>query len=163
MKNSNKKSKKKSVSWVKISIGIIVVLIGVFLLYFFSAWVGNLWPFNKSWQAVALTSGEVYFGHLVWLPSPHLVDVWYIRNVSDENNELSQKLFPFSSLYWGPENVLYLSREKIVWWTTLSSTSQVVRLINLARSTLSLPREVPKQTIQNNDSYSQPIRKNQER
>ena len=120
------------------------------MLYTFVAWAGNLWPFNKSWQAVALSSGEVYFGHLVWLPTPHLVDVWYIRNVSDENDNLSHKLFPFSSLYWGPQNILYLSKDKIVWWTTLSDTSQVVRLIDLAKSTLSLPTQTAKPPIQNN-------------
>ena len=112
--------------WVSI---IFLVFVIVLLLYFLLAWRSNLWPFNSSWQVVSLSSGEVYFGHLVWFPTPHLNDVWYVRNVRDEKGNNNQRLFPLSGAFWGPENSLYLQPDKITWWSNLRKSSQVVRLI----------------------------------
>jgi len=108
---------------------IFLVFVIVSLLYLLLAWRSNLWPFNNSWQVVALSSGDVYFGHLVWFPTPHLNNVWYVRNIKDKKGGSNPRLFPLTGVFWGPENSLHLQTSKIVWWSNLKENSQVVSLI----------------------------------
>ncbi len=124
---------KKVSQIISISILVLLIVSGIYLAIAKSA---NFWPFNNRWQAVSLVTGETYFGHLVWFPSPHLIDVWYIRNIN-QKGKISARLFPLSSVSWQPENVLYLKSRNIAWWTTLRKNSQIVQQIKRAESQIS--------------------------
>lgn len=123
---------------------IILIIAGVCLLV---SWYGHLWPFNRGYQAVALEGGEFYFGKLRWLPRPTLTEVWFIRQsqtVTSPDQAPDSALINFSNLLWGPKPVLYLKKDKIIWWTDLREDSQVVQLIRQQRS--AIQPEVPQQT-----------------
>ncbi len=139
------KTLKQIAQIISVFILILIVSGGIYLAI---AKYANLWPFNKSWQAVSLTTGEVYFGHLIWLPSPHLVDVWYIKTTT-RNGQTNQELFPLAGLYWGPENVLHLKSKNISWWTNLRKDSQVIKAIQSFKNQIPA-QNTPQQSLQNN-------------
>ncbi len=100
-----------------------------FLIFLGIAKLTNIWPFNNNWQAVFLTNGEIYFGHLIWLPRPHLLNVWYIKKTPVKDGKFKENLTSLNSIYWKPNDILYLESENIIWWTNLRKNSPIVKFI----------------------------------
>lgn len=115
----------------KTVISIIIGLFVIFCFYLAFAWGREFWPFEAKYQVVALASGEVYYGHLTFFPSPKIIDPWLFQQIPSqkEGEEPETRLVPFSSLFFGPENVLYLEKDQIVWWGNLKKDSEVLKFI----------------------------------
>lgn len=82
--------------------------------------------FEKSYWAVYLDTGDLYFGKFNSFSGTSLSDVWLLqKNLQDDKNPLS--LSQFKEAFWGPEDKIYLNDEKIVWKTKLKEDSKFVQ------------------------------------
>jgi len=129
---------------------VIIVVIGVsvlFFLYLVFAWGKGLWPFEAKYQVVTLVNGEVYYGRLSFFPSPKLIDAWFFQQTPSAAEEETPgiNLVPFNSLFFGPENVLYLEKDQIIWWADLKQDSQIVKFIENQKG--GSPAQVPSTQI----------------
>ena len=83
---------------------------------------------EKPYYAVYLENGDIYFGKLSILPYLFLNDVYFLqKNPSDSQNPFS--VLKFENAFWGPENKIYINKEKIIWKTRLKDDSQVLTAI----------------------------------
>ena len=110
------------------------ILVAIFVLvciYFSYAWGKKTWPFSQGqYQAVQLVSGEVYYGKLQRFPCLKLADVYFVQQGAASENETStMQLVPLNSLFFGPENSMYLHKSQILWWSNLSKDSAVLNII----------------------------------
>ncbi|PJC47372.1 MAG: hypothetical protein CO034_02750 [Parcubacteria group bacterium CG_4_9_14_0_2_um_filter_35_11] len=122
-----------------------IIIIGVVLaFYLVFAWGQELWPFAKGYQVVSLANGAVYYGHLSFFPSPRMVDVWLFQQTTPEKKEETPQLnlIPFTSLFFGPKNVLYLEKEQIIWWADLEKDSSIVKFIESQKG---IPTTLPQE------------------
>lgn len=96
----------------------------------------------KGYQAIFLTSGQVYFGNLEidgsWIV---LRDVYYLQ--ADPSSQLSGtqqpqgtnqipsnfQLVKLGSEIHGPEDVMHIDSDKIIFWENMKPDSQVVQAI----------------------------------
>ena len=109
-----------------LAIGLLVLVI-VFLSIQY-----GLGPFKKAdnYYAVALTSGDLYFGKLSWWSSLILSDVWFIqRNLAASSTEPALSLNKLTDVFWGPEDKVKLNRENVLMISKLRPDSQVVKTI----------------------------------
>jgi len=113
----------KFVSWLVV---ILAVALGV--LYVF-----RLPPFPQRWQAVFLSNGQVYFGHLK--PSfgsyVKLTDIYYLQ-VTQQLQPAGQtvpdiRLVKLGGELHGPEDSMYVMRDQILFWEYLKDDSRVVQ------------------------------------
>lgn len=113
-----------------LAIGLLVLVI-VFLSIQY-----GLGPFKKAdnYYAVALTSGDMYFGKLSWWPSLILSDVWFIQRDSAATSTPALSLNKLTNVFWGPEDKIKLSRENILMIAKLRPDSQVVQTIKSPKS-----------------------------
>jgi hypothetical protein len=108
----------------KILLGVVAILLMVLGVVIYWQKVG----FEKSYWAVYLDTGDVYFGKLNRFPKLSLSDVWFLqRNPQDSQNPLS--LAKFSQAFWDPEDRVYFNEKNVVWKTKLREDSQVVQFI----------------------------------
>lgn len=81
------------------------------------------------YAAVALSTGDVYFGQLSLFPSPRLENPWVLQRTVDANNNSQLVIVPFKNAIWGPSNTLNINPKDIVFWTPLSENSQAATLM----------------------------------
>jgi len=108
---------------------IVFVLVVVYLSY---ASGSKIFPFSENkYQAVQLISGEIYFGKLSFLPKLKLSQVAFVQTRQGESatSTPETQLVPLSSLYFAPENEMYLVEKQILWWANLQPESQLVKLL----------------------------------
>jgi len=88
------------------------------------------------WQAVFVTNGQVYFGHLKEANRDYLVmdDIYYLR-VSEQLQPPSQQpqtridLVKLGNEIHAPEDMMYLPKSQIIFWENLKLDSPVVQAI----------------------------------
>lgn len=96
---------------------------------------------TSGYQAVFLSSGQVYFGKLEqgqgWLV---LKDVYYLQVEQNIQQGLQQGQLPsnfqlvkLGSEIHGPEDVMYIDSKNILFWENLKSDSQVMQAIERYR------------------------------
>ena len=81
------------------SLAIIIIIVVIVLFVGLGVWIGMRFfgggagsaAANDSslspYSAVYLSTGDIYFGTLVWSPSPHLEDAWFLqRSTNAEGN-----------------------------------------------------------------------------
>ena len=117
-------------------IAILVVVVIFFGAWKFSGFANFPSVHESEWQAVFLDNNQVYFGHLKSRNREYAVlnNIFYLR-VTDS---LQQGAPPGSGLnlvklgeeLHGPQDVMYISKDKITFWENLKSDSQVVQAIN---------------------------------
>lgn len=110
---------------------ILIIIIGLFVVvsfYLVYAAGSKNWPFRIKYQVVVLKSGDIYFGKLSLFPRPKMIDVWLLQQTQDQGQPRLQ-ILPLSSMYFGPENILYLERDNISWWSNLREDSEVVKIM----------------------------------
>lgn len=119
-----------SKKFIFIFIAIAVVFLAVVALV---SWLVLLQPSSQKnlagesdYSAVYLATGEVYYGKLSWFPWPHLSQVLYLQRGVNQKNESQLGIAPFTSVFWGPEDKLYLNPKEIVFWVRLRGDSQLV-------------------------------------
>jgi hypothetical protein len=112
-------------------------------LYFFKS--NSLSQVSDGYQAVFLSNGQVYFGKLEqdggWLV---LNDIYYLqasdslqqKTVPTENNNLNQnvQLVKLGTELHGPEDMMFIERDKVLFWENLKEDSKVVEAIQKDKS-----------------------------
>lgn len=84
---------------------------------------------ESEYSAVYLATGDIYFGKLSWLPSPHLTNVWIMQRGVDEQNQPQFGIAPFKGAVWGPTDRINFNPKEMVFWTRLRSDSQIAQAI----------------------------------
>lgn len=84
------------------------------------------------YQAVFLDNNQQYFGHLhnVGTRHPSLTDVYYVRGqgpVADNPANQQFSLIKFGNEIHGPEDLMYLNWEHVLYWENLKPESEVVK------------------------------------
>ncbi len=128
------------VLFVVFSVLIAVVLIGSIVLLVLGQG-GSIASQIKTnqYQAVFLNSsdGQVYFGKLSVLNKDYykLTDIYYVRVQQvqpDKNNSATQQnisLAKLGSEIHGPEDVMFINRNSVMFWENLKEDGQVVKAI----------------------------------
>jgi hypothetical protein len=94
---------------------------------------------NKQYQALFLTNGQVYFGHLKNVDSSYvkLNDIYYLQvqqavqpadsktNSANPNVSLAK----LGSELHGPEDTMYVSRDQVLFWENLKDDGKVAQAI----------------------------------
>jgi len=124
----------------------VLVVLGVAV----GLWLGQLMASDASpYSAVYLATGDIYFGKLSWFPTPKLENVWFVQRSVDQSNQVRSGLARFTGAFWGPVDRVYLNSRQIVFWTRISSTSDVAKvfsdpaLLEKLRNSNILPEVVP--------------------
>jgi len=125
----------------KVLLLIVIVLAAVLVGIVYWQKVG----FKKSYWAVYLDTGDLYFGQLSFFPKFSLKDAYLLqKNVNDQQNPYS--VSKFSNAFWGPEDRIYLNKDNVIWKAKLKDDSQVVNFIQNPQTTA--PQNQQNQTTQ---------------
>ncbi|MCX7589413.1 MAG: hypothetical protein N2Z85_00525 [Patescibacteria group bacterium] len=81
----------------------------------------------SDYVAVFLETGDIYFGKIDWFPWPKLKNVWYIQRTIDNKNQVQLGILPFKNSFWSPIDKIYLNPSKIVFWTYLRNSSELIK------------------------------------
>ena len=95
---------------------------------------------GKQYQALFLTNGQVYFGHLKHVDSSYvqLKDIYYLQvqqqvqpgqQQQNSNQQPNVSLAKLGSELHGPEDVMYVSRDQVLFWENLKSDGKVTQAI----------------------------------
>lgn len=93
---------------------------------------------SKQYQALFLTNGQVYFGHLASTGGDYvkLSDIYYLQVQQQvQPKDQSQAQQPQISLaklggeLHGPEDTMYVSRQQVLFWENLKTDGKVVKAI----------------------------------
>lgn len=142
--NGSSKKPKKDLNFGKIlfvvfSVLIAILLIGVIVSIFTSKDSTTSQIKKDQYQAVFLNSsdGQVYFGKLSVLNSRYykLTDIYYVRVQQvqpDKNNSATTSNISLAKLgneIHGPEDVMFINRDSVMFWENLKEGGQVVKAI----------------------------------
>lgn len=126
------------------------VLVTLLVVLAIFAVVGVLWRFfngvtadsaikGKQFQALFLTNGQVYFGHLSNVNGQYvkLNDIFYLQvqqtvqpsNNSSNNNNQQVSLAKLGNELHGPEDTMYVARDQVLFWENLKNDGKVVKAI----------------------------------
>ena len=94
----------------------------------------------KQYQAVFLTNGQVYFGKVSKIDRSYvrLTDIYYLQvqqTVQPEDKTKTDSQTPQVSLaklggeLHGPEDVMYISRQQVLFWENLKTDGKVAKAI----------------------------------
>jgi hypothetical protein len=120
----------------KILLAVVIVLLVALAAVL--AW--QFWFKTPTYYAVYLKTGDLYFGELTTFPYFGLTHVYMIQvNAQDKTNPVSVQ--KFTNIFWGPTDSLRINRDEVVWYTPLSSQSQLTQLI--AKNPDLVPSTVP--------------------
>jgi len=98
---------------------------------------------SKEYQALFLTNGQVYFGHLAGVNNGYvkLTDIYYLQvqqQVQPGQKDASQNpnvsLAKLGNELHGPEDQMYVSREQVLFWENLKDSGKVVQAIKSYQS-----------------------------
>lgn len=132
---------------IKLIIGLTIL---VFLVLLILGWRG-IGPFKSSqtkqakettnWQAVFLTNGQVYFGHLTDDQNGKylkLTNIYYLQvgsslQSADETKKAEQaqnlNLIKLGDELHGPKDEMMINRDQVLFWENLKDDSKVVESI----------------------------------
>ena len=94
---------------------------------------------KDQYQAVFLTNGQVYFGKLSGVNSEYVVlkNIYYLQednqNLQNQTQEAEQpnlKLIKLGSELHGPEDEMFIERDKVIFWENLKNDGRIVKEIN---------------------------------
>lgn len=93
---------------------------------------------GSKWQAVFLTNNQVYFGRLQNHNRKYvaLKSVYYLQAqqpVQSGQPPANLNIVKLGSEIHGPEEIIFISKDQILFWENLKSDSQVVRGIESTR------------------------------
>jgi hypothetical protein len=95
----------------------------------------ELSPKADKWQAVFLSNGQVYFGHLSYERRMYILrDIYYLQAPQDLQSlpttpTASLNLVKLGEELHGPEDAMYIDRDKVMFWENLKDSSRVVEAI----------------------------------
>lgn len=115
-----------------------VALIGFFGVRSFHALTADSPIKGKEYQAVFLTNGQVYFGKVAQVDSSYvkLTEIYYLQvqqqvQPTDKNSTQSPQvsLAKLGGELHGPEDVMYVSRQQVLFWENLKNDGKVAKAI----------------------------------
>ncbi len=121
--------------------GLIFLIIGIIVLIAVAAFLvvqilSSTTTKAKEWNAVSLTNGRTYFGHVTKETSSKVVleDVYYfqVRQVQDQEGQTQPQvsLQSLQSEMHGPTNRMEINRDHVLFVEKLSQNSQVLAALN---------------------------------
>jgi hypothetical protein len=93
---------------------------------------------TKAYQAVFLTNGQVYFGKVSKVDNSYvkLTDIYYLQvqqQVQPKDQSAQQQpqvsLAKLGGELHGPEDVMYISRQQVLFWENLKDDGKVTKAI----------------------------------
>lgn len=95
---------------------------------------------GKQYQALFLTNGQVYFGHLARVDNAYvkLTDIYYLQvqqtvqpgqNTNNNNQNQQVSLAKLGAELHGPEDSMYVSRDQVLFWENLKNDGKVSQAI----------------------------------
>jgi hypothetical protein len=93
---------------------------------------------GKQYQAVFLTNGQVYFGKVSKVDNSYvkLSDIYYLQvqqQVQPKDNSQAQQpqvsLAKLGGELHGPEDMMYISRQQVLFWENLKDDGKVTKAI----------------------------------
>jgi len=127
---------------------ILVTVLAVFALIFalvkaYSAVTSNSSVKSSQFQALFLTNGQVYFGHLTHINSGYveLTDIYYLQvqqtvqptsGTSSSTSSAANQNVSLTKLgneIHGPEDQMFVSRSQVLFWENLKNSGKVVTAI----------------------------------
>jgi hypothetical protein len=95
---------------------------------------------SKQFQAVFLTNGQVYFGKFSQINSSYvkLTDIYYLQvqqtvqpssSSSSSSNNQQVSLAKLGGELHGPEDVMFINRDQVLFWENLKNSGKVVQAI----------------------------------
>lgn len=132
--------------WVQRLLAIVLLVAGLLVIAFFVDRAFNHVTADqpiksKEYQAVFLTNGQVYFGKLTQSDSDYvkLTDIYYLQvqqsvqpgSTSTTANNANQQvsLAKLGGELHGPEDVMYVSRQQVLFWENLKTDGKVTKAI----------------------------------
>jgi len=119
---------------------IIIIVLSLVIVAGAAWWLiggrGSAPSMTTTYQAVLLTNGSAYFGHLEGLGSPYPVlrDVFYVQSVQNkETKEVSNILVKRGKEWHAPDRMI-LNANMIVLVEPVNPTSRVAQLISQAKN-----------------------------
>ena len=97
---------------------------------------------TKQYQAVFLTNGQVYFGKVSSVDGSYvkLTDIYYLQvqqtvqpkdqNAANNANNQQVSLAKLGGELHGPEDVMYISRQQVLFWENLKNDGKVAKAIS---------------------------------
>ena len=123
--------------WLVKKIVFLIILLAIFVCWM---WGQQIWlAFKvKGYQSVFLTNGQVYFGHLsasgnfLKLTNIYYLNVPASTTSGDQLKQTQTKpeLVKLGNELHGPEDVMYIESDKVLFWENMRDDSQVVKAIN---------------------------------
>lgn len=119
-------------------VGVIIIGIAVFFYQDINIWASAK---TEKWQAVFLTNGQVYFGHVQNRMGQYvtLKNIYYLEinkaaqlqeSASSQDTTSAQlTLIKLGQELHGPEDAMYINRDQILFIENLKDTSKVVQTI----------------------------------
>lgn len=116
---------------------VLVVLLALVVVAAILWWLGPLkkWTGQETWQAVFLSNGQVYFGHM--RPSfgnyVKLTDIYYLQVTQQLQPPAGREAQPDIRLVklggelHGPQDAMHILRDHILFWEDLKDDSRVVQ------------------------------------
>ncbi|MFC1597984.1 hypothetical protein ACFL2M_00430 [Patescibacteria group bacterium] len=139
IKQTTKKQKKQSFDLLLIPYILITLAIILFgaKMYIYEYRVNQAMP-EDTYQAVFLTNGQVYFGHLKTLNRSvyQLTDVYYLKQGQTANTTAdTQADTQFSVVSLGeeihqPTQSIYINQDQMLFWENLQTNSRILDAIN---------------------------------
>lgn len=115
---------------------LVVVLIAGGIYWWFRSHRTNPTVSNER-QAVFLTNGQVYFGHLTNTNDKFVVlsDVYYLQQdrsqlQSGDTNQKQVNLIKLGNELHGPEDTIYINRNQVLFFENMKNNSKVNDAIN---------------------------------
>ncbi len=129
----------KVLAWLLVLVS--VVVLGWFAHKAWNALSADGGVKTKEYQAVFLTNGQVYFGKVSHVDSSYvkLTDIYYLQvqqtvqpkdsSAAAANNQ-QVSLAKLGGELHGPEDVMYVSRQQVLFWENLKTTGKVAKAIS---------------------------------
>jgi hypothetical protein len=127
----------KLLAWLLVVVS--VVVLGWFASKAFGTLTASASVKGKQYQAVFLTNGQVYFGKLSQLNSGYvkLTNIYYLqvqqtvqpKDQSSSSNNQQVSLAKLGGELHGPEDVMYVNRDQVLFWENLKDSGKVVTAI----------------------------------
>jgi len=117
----------------KILLSVVIILV-VAVLAFAVVYLWQRGDFKKSYYAVYLDTGDLYFGELSHFPYLSLSNVWYLQRDTQGTS-----LAEFVKAPWGPEDKIKINKDKVVWTAKISDASELIPYINKSSGQKNLP------------------------
>lgn len=129
---------------------IVVVLVGLLLYIGVYTWklrnMSNVDP--NTYQVVFLSNNLQYFGHLrnIGTRNPTLYDIYYVQSQNVQGQTPADQKFVLIKLgneMFGPEDVMHLSKDTILFWQNLRPDSRIVKGIMQEKAQRALSQSAP--------------------